>query len=183
VEIAQQVRSWTDSVLGVAGAAADVTLGTAKLMLPKPGQRAALERSGAVLRRLREAAGLSVDEVGKAIDLKDPTLLELVENGKVALPFEIILRLASVLGRNDPISFVMRFTRSYNPDAWKTLESLGIGRLAVQAGREREFANLYRASDAARRLTDGEFAELLTFMQAAFSMALAFHAGKHTSKR
>jgi len=26
-------------------------------------------------------------------------------------------------------------------------------------------------------------AELLTFMQAAFSMALAFHAGKHTSKR
>ena len=183
VDIAQQVRSWTDSVLGVAGAAADVTLGTAKLMLPKPGQRAALERSGAVLRRLREAAGLSVDEVGKAIDLKDPTLLELVENGKVALPFEIILRLASVLGRNDPISFVMRFTRSYNPDAWKTLESLGIGRLAVQAGREREFANLYRASDAARRLTDGEFAELLTFMQAVFSMALAFHAGKHTSKR
>jgi len=58
VDIAQQVRSWTDSVLGVAGAAADVTLGTAKLMLPKPGQRAALERSGAVLRRLREAAGV-----------------------------------------------------------------------------------------------------------------------------
>ena len=28
----------------------------------------------------------------KAIDLKDPALLELVENGKVASPFEIILR-------------------------------------------------------------------------------------------
>ncbi len=182
VDIAQQVRSWTDSVLGVAGAAADVTLGAAKLMLPKPGQRAALERSGAVLRRLREGAGLSLDEVGKAISLKDPTLLALVENGKVALPFEIILRLASVLGRNDPISFVMRFTRSYNPDAWRTLESLGIGRLAVQAGREREFANLYRASDAARRLTDEEFAEVLKFMQAAFSMALAFDASKRTSK-
>ena len=179
VDIARQVRSWTDSVLGVAGAAADVTLGAAKLMLPKPGQRAALERSGAVLRRLREAAGLSLDEVGKAIDLKDPALLDLVENGKVALPFEIILRLASVLGRNDPISFVMRFTRSYNPDAWKALESLGIGRLAVQA--EREFANLYRASDAARRLSDDEFAEVLKFMQAALSMALAFHAGKRKS--
>ena len=50
----------------------------------------------------------------------------------MALPFEIILRLASVLGRNDPISFVMRFTRSYNPDVWKTLESLGIGRLALR---------------------------------------------------
>ena len=177
VDMAQQVRSWADSVLGVAGAAADVTLGAAKMMLPKPGQRRALERAGAVLRRLRETAGLSVDEVGSAIDLKDPALLELVENGKMALPFEIILRLASVLGRNDPVSFVMRFTRSYNPDVWKTLESLGIGRLAVQAGREREFANLYRASDAARRLSDEEFAEVLKFMQAAFSMALALRAG------
>ncbi len=172
------MRSWTDTVLGVAGAAADATLGAAKMMLPKPGQRAALEKTGAVLRRMRETAGMSVDEVGKAIDLKDPALLELVENGKVALPFEIILRLASVLGRNDPISFVMRFTRSYNPDVWKTLESLGIGRLALQAGREREFANLYRASDAARRLSDEDFAEVLKFTQAAFAMALAFRAGK-----
>jgi transcriptional regulator with XRE-family HTH domain len=178
VDLAHQVRSWTDTVLGVAGAAADVTLGAAKMMLPKPGQRAALERTGAVLRRMRETAGMSIDEVGKAIDLKDPALLGLVENGKVALPFEIILRLASVLGRNDPISFVMRFTRSYNPDVWKTLESLGIGRLALQAGREREFANLYRASDAARRLSDEDFAEVLKFTQAAFAMALAFHAGK-----
>jgi transcriptional regulator with XRE-family HTH domain len=181
VDLAQQVRSWTDTVLGVAGAAADATLGAAKLMLPKPGQRAALEKTGAVLRRMRETAGMSVDEVGNAIDLKDPTLLELVENGKVALPFEIILRLASVLGRNDPISFVMRFTRSYNPDVWKTLESLGIGRLALQAGREREFANIYRASDTARRLSDDDFAEVLKFTQAAFTMALAFRAGKRAA--
>jgi len=107
---------------------------------------------------------------------QDPALLELVESGKIALPFEMILRLASVLGRHDPVSFVLRFTRSYNPDAWRTLESLGIGRLAVQAGREREFANIYRASDAARRLSDEEFGELLKFVQAAFSMALAWHA-------
>ena len=131
---------------------------------------------------MREAAGLSLKEVGDAINLKDPSLLDLVENGKVALPFEIILRLASVLGRNDPISFVMRFTRSYNPDAWKTLESLGIGRLALQAGREREFANLYRASDAARRLSDEQFAEVLKFAKAAFEMALAFAAEKGTTK-
>ncbi len=183
VDLAQQVRAWTDTVLGMAGAAADVTLGAAKMMLPKPGQRAALEKAGSVLRRMRETAGMSVDEVGRAIDLKDPTLLELVENGKVALPFEIILRLASVLGRNDPISFVMRFTRSYNPDVWKTLESLGIGRLALQAGREREFANLYRASDTARRLSDEDFAEVLKFTQAAFAMALAFRAGKGASGR
>ncbi len=190
VDLAQQVRSWTDSVLGIAGAAADVTVGAARMILPKPGQRQTLEKTGAILRRMRETAGMSISEVGAAINLKDPVLLELVENGKVALPFEIILRLASVLGRNDPISFVMRFTRSYNPEVWKTLEALGIGRLALQAGREREFANLYRASDAARRLSDEDFADVLEFTRTAFEMALAFRSrkapgrqGPHPDKR
>ena len=180
VDLAHQVRSWTDSVLGIAGAAADVTMGAARMMLPRPGQRRTLEKAGSVLRQMREAAGMSVNEVGKAIDLKDPELLELVENGKVALPFEIILRLASILRRNDPISFVMRFTRSYNPDVWKTLESLGIGRLALQAGRERDFANLYRGSDAACRLSDEEFAEVLKFTRAAFELALVFRAASRS---
>ena len=181
--VAQQVRAWTDSVLGIAGAAADISLGAAKAVLVKPTQRAALEKTGAVLRGMREAAGLSVKEVGEAIDLKDPVLLDLVENGKVALPFEIILRLASVLGRNDPISFVMRFTRSYNPDVWRTLENLGIGRFAVQAGREREFANIYRGNNTARRLSDDEFAALLAFVRAAFELALAFRGANPASGR
>ena len=168
-------------MLGVAGAAADISIGAAKAMLVKPEQRAALEKTGAVLRGMREAAGMSVKEVGRAIDLKDPALLELVENGKIALPFEIILRLASVLGRNDPISFVMRFTRSYNPDVWHTLENLGIGRFAVQAGREREFVNIYRGSDAARRLSDEEFAALLAFIGAAFDLALAFRGASDST--
>ncbi len=174
--VARQLRSWSDSVLGVAGAAADVSLGAAKAILVRPDQRKALEKTGHILRGMREAAGLSLQEVGDAINLKDPTLLELVENGKVALPFEIILRLASVLGRNDPISFVMRFTRSYNPETWHTLERLGIGRLALQVGREREFANIYRASDVARRLNDDEFSALLAFMKASFELAMAFRA-------
>jgi transcriptional regulator with XRE-family HTH domain len=180
--VVRQVRAWSDSVLGIAGAAADMSLGAAKAILVKPEQRAALEKAGSVLRGMREAAGLSVKEVGDAINLADPTLLDLVENGKVALPFEIILRLASVLGRNDPISFVMRFTRSYNPEVWKTLEALGIGRFAVQAGREREFANIYRASDAARRLSDEEFAAVLAFTKAAFDLAMAFRAGGAAAK-
>jgi len=174
--VARQLRAWSDSVLGLAGAAADVSLHAAKAMLVKPEQRAAVQKAGAVLRGMREAAGLSVKEVGDAINLADPALLDLVENGKVALPFEIILRLASVLGRNDPVSFVMRFTRSYNPDVWKTLEGLGIGRFAVQAGREREFANIYRASDAARQLSDDEFAAALKFVRASFESALVFRA-------
>ena len=176
--VARQLRSWSDSVLGIAGAAADVSIGAARAMLVKPEQRKALEKAGTILRGMREAAGLSVKEVGAAINLEDPALLELVETGKVALPFEIILRLAAVLGRNDPISFVMRFTRSYNPDVWQTLENLGIGRFAVQAGREREFANVYRGSDAARRLPDDDFAAVLAFTKAAFELALAFRSSK-----
>jgi transcriptional regulator with XRE-family HTH domain len=174
VNVARQLRSWSDSVLGIAGAAADASWGAARALLVKPEQRATLEKTGHVLKGMREAAGLSLREVGEAINLKDPALLDLVENGKIALPFEVILRLASVLGRNDPISFVMRFTRSYNPEVWRTLETLGIGRFAVQAGREREFANIYRGSDLARRLDDEEFAAVLAFVRAAFDLAMAF---------
>ena len=183
IGVARQVRSWSDSVLGMAGAAADISIGAAKAILVKPEQRQVLEKTGTVLRGMREAAGLSLSEVGAAINLEDPALLELVENGKIALPFEIILRLASVLGRNDPISFVMRFTRSYNPDVWRTLENLGIGRFAVQAGREREFANVYRSSDAARMLSDEDFGAVLAFTKAAFETALAFRGSKAVPAR
>ena len=134
-----------------------------------------LRPEGCCAQRGRQRA-LSLREVGDAIDLQDPALLTLVENGKAALPFEIILRLASVLGRHDPLSFVMRLTRAYNPDVWRALEDLGIGRLAVQAGREREFANLYRGNDAARELSDDEFAKLIAFLKAALELALALRA-------
>jgi hypothetical protein len=70
----------------------------------------------------------------------------------------------------------MKLTRTYNPKLWATLESLGVGRLAVQAGREREFANIYRASDAARQLSDEEFAAALKFVRASFESALVFRA-------
>jgi hypothetical protein len=174
VGVARQLREWTDSVFGIAGAAADASLSAAKAVLAKPEQRAALEKAGRFVRRMREGAGLTLGDVGTAIDLNDPTLLELVERGKLALPFEITLRLAAVLARNDPISFVMRLTRSYNPETWAMLEKLGIGRLAVQAGREHELTSVYRANDAARRLSDHDFAAVLAFTKQAFDMGVAF---------
>ena len=78
-----------------------------------------------------------------------------------------------MLGRDDPISFALKLTRSHNPGIWKALDDLGVGKLVVQAGRERDFANLYRANDAARRLTD--FAHVLKFVGAAFDIAVGFH--------
>jgi transcriptional regulator with XRE-family HTH domain len=138
-------------------------------------------RTGAALRRLRKSAGLTISEVGTAINLKDPSLIEAWEKGRIAVPFEIVLRLAAVLGRNDPIGFVMKFTRSANPDLWRSLESLGVGKLLIQSAREREFANIYRADDEARQLSDKEFAEVLSFTRAAFEMAMAFR-GRSTKR-
>ncbi len=174
--LARDLRSWTDFVLGIANTAADLSFRVAASKLTKPSQRAAVEKAGGLFRNLRESAGLTLGDLGRAINLKDTSLLEAVEGGKVGLPFEIILRLAGVLGRNDPIPIAMKLTRSYNPKLWATLEGLGIGKLAVQAGREREFANLYRASDAARQLNDEEFAAALTFVRAAFEAALVFRS-------
>ena len=130
-----------------------------------------------MLRQAREAAGITTEELGRAIDITDPELLDQAEVGKVALPFEVILRLAGVLGRHDPVTFVMKLARSYNPQLWKALDDLGIGRLAVQAGRERELANLYRANDAARRLSDEDFSAVLGFVKTGFDMAVSFQAG------
>jgi transcriptional regulator with XRE-family HTH domain len=174
--LARDVRSWTDFVLGIANTAADLSFRVAAARLTKPAQKAAVEKAGGLFRDLRESAGLTLGDLGRAINLKDVSLLEQVEGGKVGLPFEIILRLAGVLGRNDPIPVAMKLTRTYNPKLWATLESLGIGKLAIQAGREREFANLYRASDAARQLNDAEFAAALKFVRAAFEAALVFRA-------
>ncbi len=151
-------------------AAADVL----KAMLPGLSEPGVWARTGAALRRIRKAAGLTITEVGAAINLKDPSLIEAWENGRIAVPFELILRLAAVLGRNDPIGFVMKFTRSSNPDLWRSLEGLGVGKLLIQSAREREFANIYRADDEARSLTDQEFAAALSFTRAAFEMAMAF---------
>jgi transcriptional regulator with XRE-family HTH domain len=158
-------------------AAADVL----KAIMPGLSEPGVWARTGAALRRMRKAAGLTITEVGTAINLKDPSLIEAWENGRIAVPFELILRLAAVLGRNDPIGFVMKFTRSSNPDLWRSLEGLGVGKLLIQSAREREFANIYRGDDQARSLSDAEFAEVLTFTRAAFEMAMAFRgrSSKH----
>ena len=186
--LARDLRSWTGFVLGltgsaasgaagVAGAAADLSFKLVKSRLPVA-QQAAVEKAGGLFRELRDSAGLTLGELGQAINLKDASLLEAVEGGKVGLPFEVILRLAAVLGRKDPIPVVMKLTRAYNPKLWKTLEDLGVGRLAVQAGRERELANIYRSRDAARQLSDEEFAAVLGFVSSAFDTAMAFRASR-----
>ena len=156
------------------GTASDLAAVLVKAQMPKPANKALVDQAAHFLRDLREAAQLSLDDLAKALTLEDASLLSLVESGKVGLPFDIILRMATVLGKNDPVGFVLKVTRAYNPGIWATLDKLGIGKLIVQAGREREFANVYRANDAARVLSDAEFAATLRFVAAALDSAVAF---------
>ena len=180
--LARQLQTLTTSVLNMAGTATDLGVTLAKSRLTKPQHKAAVDKAGSLLQDLRQTAGLTAQDLGRALGLHDASELERIESGKVAMPFELILRAASVLGRKAPIPFIMPATRAYNPEMWRTLEALGVGKLVVQGARESEFANLYRARDAARALDDAQFASLLAVVGAAFDLALDL-AGRGDSKR
>jgi transcriptional regulator with XRE-family HTH domain len=176
------IRNLAGQVIDIAGAAMDASLGVGGLLARDAVQRKDLARAGVFLRKVREQAGMTLDDVSQAVDLKDVALLELAENGKAALPFEVILRLAAVLARNDPIPFVLQLSNTYSPAIGRTLKALGIGRLVEHARREHDFINIYRSRDAARHLSDAEFARVLAFIESAFDLALEF-AAKGASKR
>jgi transcriptional regulator with XRE-family HTH domain len=130
--------------------------------------------AGDYMRELRELAGMTVDELADAIELRDQSLLEAVEAGTASLSFELILRLAAILARHDPIPFVSRMVRSYNPVLWQLLEDWGIGRLPAQLEREHQFVNILRSRDEARELSDKDFERVLEFTRSAFETGLHF---------
>lgn len=173
LSLVRQVRGWADTVLSVAGSATDMGLSLAQSRVKDPAKKAAVAKAGRQLRQWREAAGLTLDELSTAVGLGDAKLITQAEGGIASLPFDVVLRLAGVLGRRDPLPVAMALTRQYNPELWKTLESLGVGKLAVQGARERELANIYRGSDAARELDDARFAAVLAFTRQAFESAVA----------
>ena len=96
------------------------------------------------------------------------------ELGTSTLSFELILRLAALVARNDPIPFIMRTTRNYNPEVWQILNDWGIGRIPLQFEREREFINIFRRHDDARNLSDEGFRRVLEFTRQSFEMSLHF---------
>lgn len=141
-----------------------------------PEQLHRMAAAGEALRDMREVSGLNLSELASALNLGDKSLLEAAEEGRAALPFEIILRLSSLLARNDPLPFILKFTRSYNPRLWEFLNDWGVGRLPLQYEREREFINIYRKDDAVRELDDEDYAKVLAFTESAFDMAMHFIA-------
>jgi transcriptional regulator with XRE-family HTH domain len=151
-------------------------LRASKALLLAPENPAMAQRAGAYLREMREVAGLTVHDVGQAIEDADDSFLEAIENGTAAVSFELLLRLAAILARHDPVPVVLKFLRTYNPEVFRILESWGVGRLPLQFEREREFVNIYRRHDAARKLSDEGFERVLDFTRAAFELSLHFIA-------
>jgi len=161
---------------GVRGRVPAVGFQVGRALLLSPEAARMRREAGRTLRDLRELTGLTVDELAAALELRDRSLLESVEEGTATLSFELILRLSALLARNDPIPFVAQMVRSYNPGLWRVLEDWGIGRIPLQIERERRFLNVFRGHDAARALSDEGFERVLRFSRAAFELALGFVA-------
>lgn len=175
--LAGTLRTWVTEQVEHAAAGAlrrVVDAGGAGLASVVPGAARMRRETGAYVRELRELAGLTRAELARALELRDVSLLEAVESGAATVSFELILRLAAILARHDPVPFVSKLARTYNPVLWELLRDWGVGRLPLQLEREREFVNVLRSRDDARSLSDAEFSALLAFVDASVDLALRF---------
>ncbi len=172
----------TGSAMGVARRSATTSLKAGRRLLDNPEHLASLARAGQSLKELRQVAGLTLNELADAIDLKDKSILEAAEAGTATLSFDLIVRLAAVLARNDPVPFILKYVRAYNPELWQLLQEWGIGRLPVVYERERRFLNILRSREQVQDLDDEAFDKILTFTESAFDMALHFAAPEKQAK-
>ena len=151
-------------------------LNSAQLTLFSAEQRAWMRRAGEAIHDARETAGMSLDDLANALDLEDKTVLKAIEQGSATVSFELILRLTSLLARNDPIPFLVSLVRGFNPRLWALLEDWGIGHLPTMVERDRQWMNIYRGNHAARQLPEEEFDRVLAFCRSALEMAMQFKA-------
>jgi transcriptional regulator with XRE-family HTH domain len=138
----------------------------------EPERLEAMAEAGHFLRDARETAGLSLRELTDALGVKDDNLLEDIESGERVMPLELVLRSASLIARHDPIPYLIRFMRTYNPALGATLEQWGIMALPLQYERERRWVNLYRQHDVLRGLSDEEYERLINYVDSATNLVL-----------
>ncbi len=172
--LVNRITGMTGSALRFAARSTDTSLRVGRALINSQDQLRMMLTAGQSLKDIREVAGLTLSEMSEALNLKDKSVLEAVENGTATLSFELILRLAALIARNDPIPFILRTTRNYNPEVWQILNDWGIGRLPLQFEREREFINIFRRHDDARTLSDEGFQKVLEFTRQSFEMSLHF---------
>lgn len=176
-----RISDVTSSAFKFAKKTTDTSYKVGKALIQSQDQLKLMVAAGQSLKDLREVAGLTISDLNEALQLKDKSLLEAVENGTATLSFELILRLSALLARNDPIPFILKYSRTYSPETWKLLNDWGAGRLPLQYQREREFINIFRSKDEARQLSDEGYRKVLDFTREAFNMALHFVAEQEPS--
>ena len=169
-----RLASLTGSALRFGVKATDTSLRVGRALMNSQDRLRAMLTAGQSLKDIREVAGLTLSEMSEALNLRDKSVLEAIENGTSTLSFELILRLAALIARNDPIPFIMRTTRNYNPEVWQILNDWGVAKLPLQFEREREFINIFRRHDDARTLSDEGFQKVLEFTRQSFEMSLHF---------
>ncbi len=147
-------------------------LRTTVLNQMEPERLEAMAEAGHFLRDARETAGMSIKDLAESLGLADKSVLEEIESGKTIMPLEVMLRSASLLARHDPIPFLIKFMRTYNPALEKTLEQWGVLALPKQYERERRFINLYRQHDSLRGLSDDEYERFIHYMQGSINLVL-----------
>lgn len=144
-------------------------------------QRAWMQRAGAAIHDARITAGLSLDGLAAALDLEDKTLLQAMEQGSATVSFEMILRLTSLLARNDPIPFLISLVRGFNPRLWALLEDWGIGHLPTMIERDRKWLNIYRGNEAVRQLPEAEFNQVPEFCRSSLETAMVLRGQKQAT--
>ena len=138
----------------------------------EPERLEAMAEAGHFLRDARETAGMSIKDLSESLGLADKGMLEDIESGQTIMPLEVMLRSASLLARHDPIPFLIKFMRTYNPALEKTLEQWGVLALPKQYERERRFINLYRQHDVLRSFNDDEYEPFIHYMQGSIDLVL-----------
>ena len=138
----------------------------------EPERLEAMAEAGHFLRDARETAGMSIKEVSESLGLSDNTVLENIESGQTIMPLEVMLRATSLLARHDPIPFLIKFMRTYNPALEKTLEQLGVLTIPKHYERERRFVNLYRQHDMLRQFSDDEYDRFIEYMESSSNLVL-----------
>lgn len=138
----------------------------------EPERLEAMAEAGHFLRDARETAGMSIKEVSESLGLSDNAVLEDIESGQTIMPLEVMLRATSLLARHDPIPFLIKFMRTYNPALEKTLEQLGVLTIPKHYERERRFVNLYRQHDMLRQFSDDEYDRFIEYMESSSNLVL-----------
>ncbi|MBE9548812.1 MAG: hypothetical protein IMF09_05335 [Proteobacteria bacterium] len=144
----------------------------AMLNLMAPERLEAMAEAGDFLRDARELAGFTQDELAKSLGLSDNEVLEEVESGQTIMPLELMLRSAALLARHDPIPFLIKFMRTYNPALESRLEKWGVMALPKHIERERRFINIYRQHDSLRDLSDEEHLRFIEYMNSSTELVL-----------